>query len=95
MSYSTNPVLDQMRHQDACDEAEDELAARIQSLYDDTMDSVKRGDLSRLIETLSWDDNNGEVALTGLNVGRAHGSVAATAALKHLARIWAEQHAKD
>ncbi|MBF5007627.1 hypothetical protein [Diaphorobacter caeni] len=94
MSYSTNPVLDQMKYQDACDEAEDELEARVQSLYNDTMDAVKRGDLSRIVETFGLDEKNGYIAVSGLNCGRAHGSPYQTKALETLARAWAQHHAK-
>ena len=92
---TTNPVLDEIRHQQIQEWEEAMQDARIKTLYDDTMDAVKRGDLSRIVEVFSWDDANGLIAAAGLNVGRKHGSVSATQALEALARIWANQHAKE
>lgn len=92
---STDPVADEIKHQEACEWQEALRDHRIQALYEDTMDAVKRGDLSRIVEVFSWDDANGLIAAAGLNVGRAHGSVSATQALEALARIWANQHAKE
>lgn len=92
---TTNPVLDEIRYSEAMECAEAMQDARIKTLYDDTMDAVKRGDLSRIVEVFSWDDGNGLIAAAGLNVGRKHGSVSATQALEALARIWANQHAKE
>ena len=91
---STDPVLDEIRHQQIQEWEEAMQDARIKTLYDDTMDAVKRGDLSRIVEVFSWDDANGLIAAAGLNVGRAHGSVSATQALEALAHIWANEHAK-
>ena len=92
---STDPVLDEIRYSEARECAEAMQDARIQTLYDDTMDAVKRGDLSRIVEVFSWDDANGLIAAAGLNVGRKHGSVSATQVLEALARIWANQYAKE
>ena len=95
MSYSMNPVLDEIRYSEAMECAEAMQDARIKTLYDDTMDAVKRGDLSRIVETFAWDDVNAEVAVSALNVGRAHGSVSASQAIQALAQVWANQYAKD
>ena len=95
LTYSTNPERDAARYEAACEWQEAMQDARIQTLFDDTMDAVKRGDLSRIVEVFSWDDGNSLIAATALNVGRAHGSVSATQALEALARIWANQHAKE
>ena len=92
---STDPVLDEIRHQEAGEWAEQMQAQSIQNLYDDTVDMVKRGDLSRIVETFAWDDVNAEVAVSALNVGRAHGSVSASQAIQALAQVWANQYAKD
>ena len=92
---STDPVLDEIRHQEAGEWAEQMQAHRVQSLYDDTMDMVKRGDLSRIVETFGLDENNGLIAVRALNSGRAHGSPYSTQALQALAGAWANHHAKD
>ncbi|QIL72284.1 hypothetical protein G7048_19150 [Diaphorobacter sp. HDW4B] len=81
---STDPVLDEIRHSEAMECAEAMQDARIKTLYDDTMDAVKRGDLSRIVETFSWDEENGRIAAAAMNAQ----------ALEALARIWANEHAK-
>ena len=81
---TTNPVLDEIRYSEATECAEAMQDARIKTLYDDTMDAVKRGDLSRIVETFSWDEENGRIAAAAID----------TQALETLARIWANEHAK-
>jgi hypothetical protein len=84
LTYSTNPERDAARYEAACEWEAAMQDARTKTLYDDTMDAVKRGDLSRIVETFSWDEENGRIAAAAMN----------TQALEALARIWANEHAK-
>ena len=88
MSYSTNPVLDQMRHQEKVDWAERLREHKEKALCDETMQLAVGGDFARLHEAMDYDDND-MVVFEALISCAGSGSPVATRAIRRLAKTYA------
>lgn len=91
---STDPVLDEIRHQQIQEREEAMQDARIKTLYDDTIDQVAKGDFSRLYESMDIDPAHIHTAFDALKTCATAGSPAAKRAIKAMAQTFADHHAK-
>ena len=91
---STDPVLDEIRHQQIQEWEEAMQDARIKTLYDDTIDQVAKGDFSRLYESMDIDPAHIHTAFDALKTCATAGSPAAKRAIKAMAQTFADHHAK-